>query len=60
MTAAVRKLDERPEVRCGNCTSVVFDGLVIKSRCVRVLPVGAEAMCKRCKKWVKVPVSYAA
>ncbi len=46
----------RPVVRC-DCGQVLFDGVVIKSRVVRVLPVGAEAKC-RCKRWVKVPVSY--
>lgn len=47
----------RPTVRCGTCQAVIFDGLVIKSRVVRVLPRGAEAKC-RCKTWVPVPVTY--
>jgi DNA replicative helicase MCM subunit Mcm2 (Cdc46/Mcm family) len=47
----------RPAVHCG-CKHVVFDGLVIKSRVVRVLPKGAEAKCKRCGQWVSVPVTY--
>ena len=46
----------RPAVRCV-CGQYVFDGVVIKSRVVRVLPIGAEAKC-RCKRWVAVPVSY--
>lgn len=47
----------RPACRCPNCGTTLFDGLVIKSRVVRVLPKGAEAKC-RCKEWVAVPVSY--
>lgn len=47
----------RAEVRCGACKAVLFDGLVIKSRVVRVLNSGAEAKC-RCKAWVPVPVTY--
>ena len=47
----------RPEVRCHQCGQVIFDGLVIKSRVVRLLPIGAEAKC-RCKAWVKMPVVY--
>ena len=46
----------RPSVRC-ECGSVVFDGLVVKSRIVRVLPKGAQAKC-RCKRWVPVPLTY--
>jgi len=47
----------RPAVRCPQCGHVIFDGLVIKSRIVRVLPVGAEAKCQ-CKSWVAIPVFY--
>lgn len=47
----------RPAVRCPHCGHVIFDGLVIKSRIVRVLPVGAEAKCQ-CKAWVMVPIHY--
>ena len=47
----------RPAVRCGTCRQVVFDGIVIKSRVVRVLPRGVEAKC-RCKQWVAVPLVY--
>ena len=40
------------------CNHVIFDGIVIKSRVVRLLPRGgAEALC-RCKAWVTVPVTY--
>ena len=46
----------RPVVKC-ICQHKIFDGLVIKSRVIRVLPDGAEALC-RCKKWVKVPLRY--
>ncbi len=50
---------ERPEVRCP-CGAVLFDGTVIKSRVVRLFPGGGgEALCKRCKKWAKVPITYA-
>lgn len=48
----------REAVRCPTCNHVIFDGLVIVSRVVRVLSVGAEAKCKICKRWVKVPVCY--
>lgn len=58
MAATAKVLQHRPEVRCTQCGAVVFDGLAIKSRCVRVLQNGAEAMCKRCKRWVTVPITY--
>ena len=48
----------RPAVRCGTCDHVLFDGIVIKSRVVRVLAQGAQAKC-RCKRWVRVPLTYA-
>lgn len=61
MTAAVRTLETRPPVSCGQCRSELFDGLVVKSRVIRVLPNGqAEAKCKRCREWVRVPLVYAA
>ncbi|TKA91825.1 hypothetical protein FAZ79_00530 [Guyparkeria sp. SB14A] len=47
----------RPEVRCPQCNQVLFDGIVVKSRVLRVLPRGAEAKC-RCKTWVRVPLTY--
>ncbi|MES9882253.1 MAG: hypothetical protein ABW185_15375 [Sedimenticola sp.] len=47
----------RPQVRCPTCQTVIFNGLVIKSRVLRLLPAGAEAKC-RCKAWVPVPVVY--
>jgi hypothetical protein len=58
--AANNTLAYRPPVSCPVCRNTVFDGIVITARCVRVLPRGAEAKCKRCKQWVRVPVSYAA
>lgn len=48
----------RPPAHCPNCGKPVFDGLVIKSRVVRVLPRGAEAKCAHCKAWAPVPVAY--
>lgn len=51
-------LATRPDVRCTSCGKTVFDGLVIKSRVVRVLPRGAEAKCGHCKNWTPVPVAY--
>ena len=47
----------RPEKRCDACGYIIFDGQGIKSRYVRLLPVGAQALC-RCKNWVGVPMSY--
>jgi hypothetical protein len=45
-------------VKCA-CGHKVFDGIVIKSRVLRLLPHGgAEALC-RCKRWIMVPVTYA-
>jgi len=50
-------VDRRP-VKC-ECGHRVFDGIVIKSRVVRLLPKGgAEALC-RCRRWVMVPATYA-
>ena len=44
-------------VRCG-CGHVIFDGIVIKSRVVRLLPTGGiEAKC-RCKAWVDLSIRY--
>jgi hypothetical protein len=40
------------------CGHRLFDGIVVRSRVVRLLPRGgAEALC-RCKRWQSVPVSY--
>lgn len=47
----------RPAVRCA-CRQVIFDGLVIKSRVVRLLPDGAQAKCRQCRAWVRVPCTY--
>jgi len=50
-------LGPRQTVKC-DCGHFVFDGIVVKSRVVRLLPRGgAEALC-RCKRWVLVPLSY--
>lgn len=54
----VQEQAERPEVRCENCDFVIFDGLIIKGRIVRVMREGAEAKCKRCRSWTPVPVTY--
>lgn len=60
MNDRVRELESsRARVRC-ICGHDLFDGIVIKSRVVRVLPRGgAEALC-RCKRWLPVPVTYQA
>ena len=48
----------RQTVRCGTCHHQLFDGIVVRSRIVRLLPRGgAEAMC-RCKAWLRVPLTY--
>lgn len=55
---APRMPGPRPGVRCGTCLREIFDGLVVTSRVVRVLPDGStEAKC-RCKRWVTVPLRY--
>jgi hypothetical protein len=46
----------RQPVTC-RCGHVIYDGDVIKSRCVKVLVMGAQALCK-CKSWVVVPITY--
>ena len=46
----------RPVVRCA-CGYTLFDGLVVRSRVVRVLVKGTEAKC-RCKRWVALPLTY--
>lgn len=47
----------RKTVKCV-CGHGLFDGLVVKSRVVRLLPRGgAEALC-RCKRWQMVPLTY--
>ncbi|WP_293001940.1 hypothetical protein [Nevskia sp.] len=58
MATVVDLTGERQRVVCV-CNHTIFDGVVIKSRVVRLLPRGgAEALC-RCKAWVAVPVTYA-
>ncbi len=57
MSDAARKLPENPvfsplkPVSCPNCGFKIFDGEVIRSRCVRIHT--AEALC-RCKAWVNI------
>lgn len=52
------ELGPRASVRC-DCRHEIFDGIVVRARCVRLLPRGgAEALC-RCKRWVAVPLTYA-
>lgn len=46
----------RPPVTCA-CGHKIFDGLVIRSRVVRILANGSEAKC-RCRHWVPLPVGY--
>ncbi len=56
-TAEAPPVAARPPVRC-ECGREIFDGLVVRSRVVRVLPRGgAQAKC-RCKRWVPVPLTY--
>ena len=58
MSNAARELntgsaEHLPEVKC-SCGHKIFDGEVIRSRCVKIHT--AEALC-RCKKWVKVELA---
>lgn len=54
---APRIEQHRPSVKCPLCGHTLFDGLVIKSRIIRLTRTGAEAKC-RCKAWVKMPMRY--
>lgn len=57
MSEVVQKMGPRPAVRC-QCGHTLFDGVVVKSRVVRLFPLGgAEALC-RCKRWITVPLTY--
>ncbi len=48
----------RPKVNCPYCDRELFDGIVVKSRVIRINPDGqANAKC-RCTKWVTVPLQY--
>ncbi|MFP4615581.1 MAG: hypothetical protein ACLFRB_06865 [Thiohalorhabdus sp.] len=49
-TSERRELDQRVVCECGH---VVYDGEVIRARCVH--PESGTAKC-RCKRWVAVPV----
>jgi len=49
--------EARKAVKCPHCGHTLFDGLVIKSRVVRLTPRGAEAKCP-CKAWVAMPMRY--
>lgn len=47
----------RRSVRC-TCGHLIFDGIVIRARFVRLLPNGhAQAKC-RCKQFSMVPLGY--
>ncbi|WP_422134940.1 hypothetical protein [Endozoicomonas sp. ALD040] len=50
-------VDGKEDVETVTCTCghKIFDGEVIRSRCVKVFE--SKALC-RCKKWVSVPVLY--
>ena len=45
----------REPVHCPKCQFRIYDGEVIRSRCVHL--VNRKALC-RCKSWVPVPVAY--
>ena len=50
-------VDSKKAIETVTCTCghKIFDGEVVRSRCVKVLE--SKALC-RCKKWVGVPVCY--
>lgn len=43
--------EQRPAIHCPSCDRLVYDGQVIKSRCVD--PARLTAKC-RCKAWVDI------
>ena len=52
-------LQERLQATHCGCGRVIFDGVVIKTRVLRVRPDGqAEVKCRDCKGWVTVPLAY--
>lgn len=53
-TAEKKDFSHIDNVTC-TCGHKIFDGEVIRSRCVKVHE--SMALC-RCKKWVSVPVFY--
>lgn len=61
-SGGISKVHEGPigprlAVQCA-CGHRLFDGIVVRSRVVRLLPRGgAEALC-RCKRWQTVPLTY--
>lgn len=62
-SSAVLRLTPRPagpqDVNCPTCNKLIFDSTerVLLSRVTRLPANGpAEACCKMCKTWVKVPV----
>ena len=56
MTAAA-KISMPPDAVSCKCGHRIFDGQVVRSRCVK--PAEGIALC-RCKEWVKVPVTLRA
>lgn len=47
----------RKQIRCV-CGHFLFDGIVVRSRVIRVQPRGeVEALC-RCKRWQTVPLTF--
>jgi len=59
MSAAANKItQQRREVNCLRCGRNIFNGIVIRSRVIRVLPDGrCQAKC-RCAEWQAVPLRY--
>ena len=52
--SVVQQTEEKVRCECGH---VIFDGDVIKSRCVKVGINDSQALC-RCKRWKTIPVKY--
>lgn len=44
------------DIHCPTCQKLIFDGEVLLARVTKFGPAAAEACCKICKTWVKVPV----
>ncbi len=58
-SATAEKIEEQPrQVACERCGFKIFDGLVFRSRVIRIRPdARCEAKC-RCKHWQPVPLRH--
>lgn len=60
LTPHIRTLPagQRPQLICPTCRKVIFDGLILRGRVLRVRTDDAVEVKCQCKHWVDVPLRY--